>query len=43
VEELDAAKAAGLQTGWLVREPQMLPDSPRHPAFSDFDAIAPSA
>jgi enolase-phosphatase E1 len=42
VEELDAAKAAGLHTGWLVREPQMLPDSPRHPAFSDFDAITPS-
>ncbi|HET6554165.1 MAG TPA: acireductone synthase [Dyella sp.] len=39
VEELDAAKAAGLRTGWLLRESQTLPDAPRHPAYRDFDAI----
>ncbi|WP_201313167.1 acireductone synthase [Dyella sp. EPa41] len=39
VEELDAAKAAGLHTGWLLREPLALPDAPRHPAYRDFDAI----
>jgi enolase-phosphatase E1 len=43
VEELDAAQAAGFQTGWLVREPQALPDSPGHPVFRDFNAITPSA
>ncbi len=41
VEELDAARAAGFHTGWLVREPQDLPDSPRHPVHRDFDAITP--
>jgi len=41
VEELDAARAAGFHTGWLIREPQALPDSPRHPVHRDFDAIAP--
>ena len=40
VEELDAASAAGLQTGWLVRSPQPLPEAPRHPVYRDFDAIA---
>ena len=39
VKELDAAEAAGLHTGWLVREPQALPGSPRHPVYRDFDAI----
>ncbi|WP_130618257.1 acireductone synthase [Dyella amyloliquefaciens] len=39
VEELDAAQAAGLHTGWLLREPLALPDAPRHPAYRDFDAI----
>ena len=39
VEELDAAKAAGFHAGWLVREPQALPVSPRHPVHRDFDAI----
>lgn len=39
VEELDAAQAAGLRTGWLVREPLTVPDAPRHPAYPDFDAI----
>jgi enolase-phosphatase E1 len=40
VEELDAARAAGLLTGWLLREPLAVPDAPRHPAYRDFDAIA---
>jgi enolase-phosphatase E1 len=39
VEELDAAHAAGLQTGWLVRPPQALPAQPRHRAYADFSAI----
>lgn len=42
VEELDAAQVAGFHTGWLIREPQQTPDSPRHPAFTDFNAITPS-
>lgn len=41
VEELDAAQAAGMQTGWLVRAPQPMPSHPRHTAYADFDAIAP--
>jgi enolase-phosphatase E1 len=41
VEELDAARAAGLQTGWLLRPPQTMPAEPRHPAYVDFDAIEP--
>ena len=41
-EELDAAKEAGFHTGWLVREPQVLPDLARHPVFRDFNAITPS-
>jgi enolase-phosphatase E1 len=41
VEELDAARAAGLQTGWLLRPPQEMPDQPRHSAYVDFDAIEP--
>jgi len=39
VEELDAAREAGFHTGWLVRAPQGLPESPRHPVYTDFDAI----
>jgi enolase-phosphatase E1 len=39
VEELDAAHAAGFQTGWLIRAPLALPREPRHPVFADFDAI----
>lgn len=39
VEELDAAREAGFQTGWLVRPPQPLPAEPRHPCYPDFDAI----
>jgi enolase-phosphatase E1 len=41
VEELDAAKAAGLQTGWLVRAPLTVPAQPTHPAYTTFDAIQP--
>lgn len=41
VEELDAARVAGLHTGWLIREPQAWPAEPRHPAYRDFDAITP--
>ncbi len=41
VEELDAAQAAGFHTGWLVRAPQALPDTPHHAVYRDFDAIRP--
>lgn len=40
VDELDAARAAGMRTGWLVREPQAPPDAPAHPVYTDFNAIA---
>jgi enolase-phosphatase E1 len=40
VEELDAARAAGLHTGWLLRAPLEIPSTPRHPAHRDFDTIA---
>ena len=39
VEELDAAQAAGMQTGWLLRPPQPAPEQPRHRTYPDFDAI----
>lgn len=39
VEELDAAQTAGFHTGWLIREPQPLPTSPRHPVYRDFGAV----
>ena len=40
VQELDAARAAGLQTGWLVRDPALAtPVAPAHPVYRDFDAI----
>jgi len=39
VEELDAARAAGMQTGWLLRPPLAMPSAPAHPAYRDFDAI----
>ncbi|MFC3653596.1 acireductone synthase [Dyella humi] len=39
VEELDAARAAGLRTGWLLRPPMEIPPQPRHPAYTSFDAI----
>ena len=41
IEELDAARAAGFRTGWLLRPAQALPAQPRHPAYADFDAITP--
>jgi enolase-phosphatase E1 len=41
VEELDAARSAGLQTGWLLRPPQAVPADPRHPAYAGFDTIEP--
>ena len=40
-EELDAARGAGLQTAWLVREPEKLPPQPSHPVYRDFTAIHP--
>ena len=40
-QELDAARAAGLQTGWLLRPPLAMPAQPRHPAYASFDAIQP--
>lgn len=39
VEELDAARAAGMHTGWLLRPPLAVPSAPAHPAYRDFDAI----
>lgn len=39
VEELDAARDAGLRTGWLLREPLEIPAAPRHPAYRTFDDI----
>jgi enolase-phosphatase E1 len=39
VEELDAAREAGFHTGWLIRHPHELPESPRHPVYADFDGI----
>jgi enolase-phosphatase E1 len=41
VEELDAARAAGVRTGWLVREPLPVPPAPQHPVYRDFNAIQP--
>lgn len=38
-EELDAARAAGMHTAWLVRDGALLQDSP-HPQAKDFDALA---
>ena len=40
-QELDAARVAGLQTGWLLRPPLAMPAQPRHPAYTSFDAIQP--
>lgn len=41
VQELDAARAAGLHTGWLLRPPLEVPPQPAHPAYASFDAIQP--
>ena len=38
-EELDAARTAGMQTAWLVREGALAPQAD-HPQARDFDAIA---
>jgi enolase-phosphatase E1 len=40
-QELDAARAAGLRTGWLLRPPLEMPTRPKHPAYTSFDAIQP--
>ena len=37
-EELDAARAAGMHTGWLVRD-GALPIDPVHPVARDFDSL----
>ena len=39
VEELDAARAAGLQTTLLARLPTTCPSDSRHACVADFDAI----
>jgi enolase-phosphatase E1 len=36
--ELDAARAAGMQTGWLLRDGPV-PTTPAHPAYVNFDQI----
>jgi enolase-phosphatase E1 len=41
VEELDAARTAGMQTTLLARAPGRCPDSAAHRCVADFDAIAP--
>lgn len=38
-EELDAARTAGMETIWLVREGNLLP-SPAHPQVRNFDEIS---
>jgi len=40
VEELDAARSAGLQTVWLCRAPLTCPANSAHACVGDFDAIA---
>jgi enolase-phosphatase E1 len=42
-EELDAARAAGMQTTLLARAPGRCPESSAHRCVADFDAIAPDA
>lgn len=38
-EELDAARAAGMQTRWLVREAEQIDLNAAHPQVKDFDSI----
>ncbi len=38
-EELDAARSAGMQTRWLVREAEELDLTAAHPQVHDFDSI----
>lgn len=42
-EELDAARAAGMQTTLLARAPMRCPDASRHRCVADFNAIEPDA
>lgn len=37
-EELDAARKAGMQTAWIVRDGPLGPAA-RHPQYADFDAL----
>ena len=37
-EELDAARAAGMHTAWLVRDGEIVSDA-AHPQFKDFDML----
>jgi len=39
VEELDAAREAGMQTAWLVRDDQADTSGTRHPVYHDFSEI----
>lgn len=39
-EELDAARAAGMKTTWLVRDKQQIEAAPAHPQVNSFDQIA---
>ena len=39
-EELDAARAAGMQTRWLVRDSEATDPAAAHPQVKDFDAIS---
>lgn len=39
VEELDAARAAGMATAWLFRDGAVPPAEPRHPTATSFDAL----
>ncbi|HUH30401.1 MAG TPA: acireductone synthase [Rhodanobacter sp.] len=39
VQELDAARAVGWRTAWIVRQPLALPTAPAHPVFRDFAAV----
>ncbi len=41
-EELDAARAAGMRTAWVVRDEAATQDS-THPQVKDFDALAAAA
>lgn len=41
VEELDAARAVGWRTAWIVRKPLALPTAAAHPVCRDFAAVIP--
>jgi enolase-phosphatase E1 len=40
LEELDAARTAGMQTRWLVRDADQLDPNAPHPQVKDFDVIS---